>query len=73
MSLITWSLLILIANAQNWLIEFYLISIALGILSYFSFKNKASSMTGGILQRGESVNKGPQREKYLNVFFFAPA
>lgn len=72
-SLISWSLLIFMANAQNWLIEFYLISIALGIVCYFSFKNKASSKTGDMLQRGENVNKGPQREKYLNVFFFDPA
>ena len=72
-SLITWSLLIFTANAHNWLIESYLISIALGILCYFTFKSKASSKIGGMLQRTESVNKGPQREKYLSVFCFESA
>lgn len=71
--IIAWSLFIIIANAQNWLIEFYLISIALGILCYFSLNNKASNKTSDMLQRGKNVNKGPKREKYLNVFFFEPA
>ena len=72
-SIIVWSLFIFIANAQNWLIEFYLVSIVLGILFYFSLNNKASNKTSGILQRGKTVNNGPKREKYLNVFFFEPA
>ena len=72
-SIIVWSLFIFIANAQNWLIEFYLISIVLGIVCYFSFNNKASSKTSGMLQQRKTVNKGPRREKYLNVFFFEPA
>lgn len=72
-SIITWSLFIFIANAQNWLIEFYLVSIVIGVFCYFTFKNKSTSKQGGIFQGSESKNKGPQREKYLNVFFFEAA
>ena len=69
----SWSALIFIATAQNWIIEAYLISIAIGIVSYMVFVNKRTKKSGGIIHRNRSANRGPQREKYLNVFFVEPA
>jgi hypothetical protein len=72
-SIISWSLFIFIANAQNWIIEAYLISIVIGIVCYMVFDNKRTKKSGGIIHRNRSTNRGPQREKYLNVFFVEPA
>ena len=72
--LFSWVLLLFIANGQDIIIDTFLFTVIVGIISYFLFDNRSlnSTKTEGN-EGGSQSNSGPQGEQYLKVFFYEPA
>ena len=66
---ILWIYYLIIANFFNLLIEAYLLSLAIGVISFFIFRNTNYSKPDIQQNRDSSSQEKFRSEDYLKVFF----